>query len=64
MPEGEPKNIRCPRCKGKRLVIYDDSFDCIDCNLEFEKADLLLYEEENILSIEEKLATLDGFNKK
>lgn len=64
MPEGEPKTLRCPRCKGKKLVIYDESFDCITCHLEFEKADLLLYNEEDILSIEEKSKIIDMIKKK
>ena len=64
MPEGESNTFRCPRCKRKRLVIHDESFDCIDCHLEFEIADFLLFDEEDILSIEEKLGILKGFNKK
>jgi len=64
MPEGKLNTFRCPRCKGKRLVIYDESFDCIDCNLEFEKADILRYDEEDILSVEEKSRLIDSFKKK
>ncbi|MFX1237177.1 MAG: hypothetical protein ACFFAS_14895 [Promethearchaeota archaeon] len=49
-------NFHCPRCGGKNLIMYDQSFDCVKCQLEFEKKDLDLYDDEDILSIEEKLS--------
>ena len=55
MPKEDQKRLRCPRCKGTNLIEYDDSFDCLSCHMEFEKEDLLLYDEEDILSVEEKL---------
>lgn len=64
MPEDESKSLRCPRCKGKELMIYDDSFDCISCHMEFEKEDLLLYDEEDILSVEEKSGIVKALKKK
>lgn len=56
MTSKKPIDLHCPRCRGKDLVIYEDSFDCLVCQLEFEKKDLILFEDEDILSIEEKLA--------
>jgi hypothetical protein len=34
--------------------VYEDTFDCSTCNLEFEIKDLDLFDDDNILSIEEK----------
>jgi len=51
----------CPRCKSEKIIDYGTTFDCPICNLEFEKEDFELYDEENILSINEKLAVIDSF---
>jgi len=49
------ENHHCPRCGGTNLEIYEDSFDCLDCFLEFEVVDLETCDDDsNILSIEEK----------
>ena len=50
----------CPRCKNEKIIDYGITFDCPICNLEFEKKDFELYDEENILSISEKLAVIDS----
>jgi len=47
--------LHCPRCKGIDLIVYGKIFDCIKCHLEFEIEDLLQFDEDNVLSIEEKL---------
>ncbi len=52
---------RCPRCKNEKIIDYGTTFDCPNCKLEFEKKDFELYEEENILSINEKSAVIDTF---
>ena len=55
-PESELKRYHCPRCGSKKIIEYDDSFDCPICQLEFEKADCdRLEDDTDILSIEEKL---------
>ena len=51
--------FHCPRCKNERIIDYGDSFDCTICNQEFEKKDFELYDEEDILSIEEKKAVAE-----
>jgi uncharacterized Zn finger protein (UPF0148 family) len=51
--------FHCPRCKNKKIIDYGDSFDCPICNQEFEKKDFDLYDEEDILSVEEKKAVAD-----
>ena len=45
---------RCPRCGSENLIMYGETFDCMDCQMEFETIDVARYEEEDILSIEEK----------
>ena len=50
-----PRKYHCPRCKTEEIIEYDDSFDCPICRLEFEKRDCDLYEDDQILSVEEKL---------
>jgi len=53
------EKLHCPRCKNEKIIDYGETFDCPICNLEFEKKDLELYDDEsNILSIEEKLEVL------
>jgi len=47
-------SLHCPRCGNKQLIVHDDTFDCPTCNLEFEMKDLDLFDDDNILSIEEK----------
>ena len=49
------KKFHCPRCKNDKIIDYGESFDCPICRLEFEKKDFDKYDEENILSVEEKM---------
>ena len=51
----------CPRFKNEKIIYYGYTFDCPICNLEFEKKDFELYDEEDILSINEKSAVIDSF---
>ena len=51
------KNIyHCPRCKTTKVIDYEASFDCPHCTLEFEKKDFELFEDDEILAVEEKVA--------
>jgi len=54
-------DFKCPRCNGNNIIDYEDTFECLNCNLEFDKVSFKLIEEDNILSIEEKRAFLDIF---
>ncbi len=63
MPETSSRPLRCPRCKGNDLMDYGESFDCKTCRLEFEKEDLLLYDEDDVLSVEEKSKIIKGLKK-
>ena len=46
----------CPCCGGSRITQYPNSIDCLDCHLEFDKTDLNLIEDKDlILSVKEKL---------
>ena len=49
------KTYHCPRCNNTKLIVYDDSFDCPICMLEFEKKDFDIFEDDEILAVEEKI---------
>ena len=49
-----PRKYHCPRCKTEEIIEHDDSFDCPICRLEFEKKDCDLFEDDQILAVEEK----------
>ena len=49
------KKYHCPRCHNDKIIDYEDTFECPKCRLEFEKRDFELFDEDQILSIEEKL---------
>ncbi|MFX0072078.1 MAG: hypothetical protein ACFFAO_13400 [Candidatus Hermodarchaeota archaeon] len=51
----------CPRCGTKNIIDYEDTIECPRCRLEFEKSDFENFEDEDILSIEEKLDISDVF---
>ena len=57
--------LACPRCGGDRLVDYGETFDCVNCRLEFEKSDVLACktqeDRKNVLSIKEKLSIANAF---
>ena len=49
----------CPRCRNRNIVIYEDSFECKDCLLEFEKEDFDTIDDKMcILSLQEKKGIL------
>jgi hypothetical protein len=55
MNNREPVPLHCPRCGNiKNLIVYEETFDCPSCKLEFEIKDIELYDDDQILSIEEK----------
>ena len=55
------KTYHCPRCKKKYLLDVYDTVWCPICEIEFDKKDFELFDdEENILTVDEKV----GFIKK
>ena len=57
------EKFHCPRCKNKKIIDYGDTFDCPICNLEFEKKDFELFDDESeILAIQEKLEVIKVLN--
>lgn len=46
----------CPRCGGYEIIDYGDSFDCVACHLEFDKEDADEFNDEEVLSVQEKSA--------
>ena len=62
MNKKEPVPLHCPRCGNiEDLIVFPDTFECIKCKKEFEKKDLELYDDDQILSIDEKLGSVKGF---
>ena len=59
--EIETYDFQCPRCNENIIIDYEETFECLKCNLEFDKVSFKLIEKDNILSIEEKRAFLDIF---
>lgn len=53
--EGENTIHTCPRCKEKNIINYEESIECTDCRLEFDKKDIEVLDESQILAISEKL---------
>ena len=51
----EKKNYRCPRCRSRDEIIdHNDSIECISCDLTFDKVDLEMFDETDILARSEK----------
>jgi len=46
----------CPRCNKNRVIDLGDTIECTICNLEFQKDDLLNLDQDQILSVQEKLS--------
>jgi hypothetical protein len=64
MNNKEDVPLHCPRCGNTRdLMVYPDTFECTQCNKEFEKKDLELYDDDQILSIDEKKQAAEVFEK-
>ena len=53
--------LYCPRCHGDDLVDYGETFQCMDCDNEFEKDDIGKFDDDEILTIGEKLALRPSF---
>jgi hypothetical protein len=45
---------KCPRCLGDCLISYEETVECIKCQLEFDKKDLETLEPDQILAVSEK----------
>ncbi len=58
------KNYHCPRCGNKEIVDYGDSFDCPVCRREFRKADCDRFDDDEVLSDEEKLDMINSWEKR
>jgi len=54
----------CPRCGSSKIVEYDTTFGCRECNLEFQKEISLDLDEEDVLSIKEMKGILDELGLK
>jgi DNA-directed RNA polymerase subunit RPC12/RpoP len=51
----EDKRYRCPRCGSREEILdHDEYIGCVNCGLEFDKSDLEMFDEEDILARSEK----------
>jgi len=55
------KEYHCPRCQNRNIIEYPDSIECPKCELEFDKKDLTLYDDDQILSLQEKSGFVNSF---
>ncbi|MFW9939429.1 MAG: hypothetical protein ACFFFT_00215 [Candidatus Thorarchaeota archaeon] len=53
----------CPRCKKKKVIEYPDSIVCPDCMLEFDKAQVGVISDDEILTHGEMHAVIDSFKE-
>jgi rubredoxin len=54
----------CPRCGSTKIVEYDTTFECRECNLEFKKENSIDLEDEDVLSVQEMKGILDTLGLK
>lgn len=53
----------CPRCKMKKVIEYPDSIVCPDCSLEFDKEQIGIIPDDEILAHGEMHAVIDSFEE-
>lgn len=53
----------CPRCKNSKIIEYTKTIECTHCHLEFEKKDFNLYDDSQILAVQEKSSFIKFFEK-
>lgn len=53
------KQFICPRCGSKKTIEYEDSFECLECNLEFNKVKDKDIDDDNVLAIDEVKGIVD-----
>ncbi|TXT61042.1 MAG: hypothetical protein BAJALOKI2v1_50010 [Promethearchaeota archaeon] len=49
------KEYYCPKCDSFEIYDYGTRFECMHCNLEFDKKDFKLLNNGDVLSVQEKL---------
>jgi len=54
---------KCPCCNGNNIIDYGETFECVNCQLDFFKESLESYEKINILAISELNAIAKIFEK-
>jgi len=51
--------LSCPRCGSRKIIEYDNSYECPNCMLEYKKEDKLDIDKENLLAIGEMKGIID-----
>ena len=57
------KKYYCPRCKTKKVIEYVNSIECPDCLLEFDKRQIGIVPDNEILAFAEMGAITDSFEE-
>ena len=57
------KKYYCPRCKTKKVMEYPDSIECPDCLLEFDKKQIGVIPDNEILAFTEMGGFFDSFKE-
>jgi hypothetical protein len=52
--KNKKSEYKCPRCLGDCLINYEETVECVKCQLEFDKKDLENLESDQILAVSEK----------
>lgn len=58
-----PKPYYCPRCKSRKVTEYPNSIECPDCLLEFDKKQIGVIPDDEILALGEMGAFINGFKE-
>ncbi len=59
------KKLICPRCGKTNIKDYEDTIECLDCNLEFYKDSIKNIDDKTaVLSIQEMKKIVEEFKKK
>ena len=53
----------CPRCQQNKVIDLGETIECTICHLEFQKEDLLNLDQDQILSVQEKLSFIRSVKK-
>ena len=57
------KKFYCPRCKTKKVIEYVNSIECPDCLLEFDKKQIGVIPDKDILAVTEMNSFIGTFDE-
>ncbi|MFX1426703.1 MAG: hypothetical protein ACFFBE_09645 [Promethearchaeota archaeon] len=57
------KKYYCPRCKTKKIIEYENSIECPDCLLEFDKNNIGVIPDKDILAFTEMNSFIENIDE-